>query len=171
MKQSRLRFNFGFLLEAGVGTMREIELDYPEVRLDEEIALVPLKGSFLATRTTEGIYVQGTLHSTTTLPCTRCLEDAIIPISISLDELFYYPPSLAPDGEAVIGEDGFIDLSPVVREMSMLDIPIKVLCRPDCQGLCQVCGQDLNQGDCGCPEDDIDPRFSILQKLLDESEE
>lgn len=171
MKPSRLRFNFGFLLEADFGTTRDIELDYPEVKLDEELTLIPLKGFFSATRTTEGIYIQGDLYSTTTLPCTRCLEDAIIPISISLDELYYYPPSMAPEGEPIIGEDGFIDLAPVVRELSLLDIPIKILCQPDCHGLCQICGQNLNEGDCGCPEEDIDPRFSILQKLLDEPEE
>jgi len=65
-----------------------------------------------------------------------------------------------------VGEDGMIDLAPLVRELSLLSVPIKVLCRPDCQGLCQECGANLNLGECGCATDDIDPRFAVLEALL-----
>jgi uncharacterized protein len=167
MKMSRLRFNFGFLLEADFGTSRHIELDYPSIRLSEDVTLTPLSGSFQATRTTEGIYIQGQLTSSINLPCVRCLDDTIIPITIELDDLFYYPPHTAPEGEYRVGDDGMIDLGPLVRELSLLGVPIKVLCRPECLGLCQECGQNLNEGDCDCPEADIDPRLAALQQLLD----
>ncbi len=166
MKLSRLRFNFGFLLEADYGTIRRIELDYPSIRLSEDVTLTPLAGVITATRTTEGIYIQGELESSMSLECVRCLEEAIVPIQITLDELFYYPPHIAPPGEHRVGDDGMIDLAPLVRELSLLSLPIKVLCRPDCQGLCQECGANLNQGECGCPADDIDPRFAALESLL-----
>jgi uncharacterized protein len=166
MKPSRLRFNFGFLLEADFGTIRTVELDYPEVKVGADVTLIPLRGWFNATRTTEGIYIDGELYSTLTSTCTRCLDEAIIPITITLDELFYYPPHTAPEGELTIGEDGFIDLTPLVRDLSLLEVPIKVLCRPDCQGLCQECGQNLNTGSCDCPDEDIDPRMAALQQLL-----
>jgi uncharacterized protein len=65
-----------------------------------------------------------------------------------------------------VGEDGMIDLAPLVRELSLLALPIKVLCRPDCQGLCQECGANLNLGDCGCAENEIDPRLAALGSLL-----
>ena len=42
----------------------------------------------------------------------------------------------------------------------------KVLCREDCLGLCQECGANLNDGDCGCAPDEIDPRLAALQQLL-----
>lgn len=42
-----------------------------------------------------------------------------------------------------------IDLDPVVREQVLLALPVSVVCREDCKGLCSTCGQDLNQGDCG----------------------
>lgn len=172
MKLSRLRFNFGFLLEADYGTSRLIELDYPTIQLSEDVALTPLTGSFTATRTTEGIYLQGLLQSSMSLECVRCLDDTIVPVEIQLDELYFYPPSTAPEGENRVGEDGIIDLSPLVRELSLLALPIKVLCRPDCQGLCQECGANLNYGDCGCAENEIDPRLALLGKLLDtESDE
>lgn len=171
MKLSRLRFNFGFLLEADYGTIRRIELDYPSVKLSEDVTLTPLVGSFTATRTTEGIYIQGELESSMSQECVRCLDEANIEIHIGLDELYYYPPHIAPAGENWVGEDGMIDLAPLVRELSLLSLPIKVLCRPDCQGLCQECGANLNHGECGCAPDDIDPRFAILGALLKDAQE
>ena len=103
--------------------------------------------------------------------CVRCLDEANIEIHIGLDELYYYPPHIAPAGENWVGEDGMIDLAPLVRELSLLSLPIKVLCRPDCQGLCQECGANLNHGECGCAPDDIDPRFAILAALLKDAQE
>jgi uncharacterized protein len=58
-----------------------------------------------------------------------------------------------------------IDLNPVVREQLLLALPVSVLCREDCKGLCPQCGLDLNSGSCGHrTEKQIDPR---LQKLAD----
>jgi len=158
MKLSRLRFNFGFLLEADYGTSRRIELDYPSIQLSDDVTLTPLQGTLM-----------GRLESSMSLDCVRCLDEAIVPLEIALDELYYYPPQVAPPGEHRVGEDGMIDLAPLVRELSLLALPIKVLCRPDCLGLCQECGANLNLGDCGCDESDIDPRLAMLESLLKNS--
>lgn len=164
---SRLRFNFGFLLEAPNGTSREVELNYPSIRISDDMTLEPLSGSFTATRISEGIYLSGRLQSRLLQQCVRCLEDAIVPLTMEMDELFYYPPNSAPPEAYVVGENGFIDLSPLARELAVLDMPIRPLCRPDCLGLCMTCGQDLNEGDCGCKEEEIDPRLDALRQLLD----
>lgn len=166
---SRLRFNFGFFLEANLGTSRTIELNYPTIEV-EDLTLSPLTGTFTATRTSEGVYVSGRLHTTLAGECVRCLETAVMPIPISLGDLFYYPPQTAAEGEYAIGDDGFIDLAPLVREMAVLETPIQPICRYDCQGLCIECGHNLNEGDCGCEPDPIDPRLSALQQLLDPSD-
>ena len=168
MKMSRLRFNFGFMLEADFGTIRRIELDYPSIKLSDDLTLSPLKGFITATRTTEGIYIQGELESAAALECARCLTETIVPLEFTVDELFYSPPQSAPPGENRVGEDGMIDLAPLVRELSLLSLPVKVLCRDDCQGLCQECGANLNDGDCGCDSGEIDPRLAALQQLLNE---
>ncbi len=168
MKMSRLKFNFGFLLEADFGTIRRIELDYPSIKLSDDLTLSPLKGAITATRTTEGIYIQGELESAAALECVRCLTETIVSLDFTLDELFYYPPQSAPPGENHVGEDGMIDLGPLVRELALLSLPTKVLCREDCLGLCQECGANLNDGDCGCDAEAIDPRLAALQQLLQE---
>jgi uncharacterized protein len=166
-RPSRLRFNFGFLLEAPNGTSREVELDYPSIRVSDDMILEPLRGDFTATRISEGIYISGRLNSHILLECVRCLEDANVPLTLDIDELFYYPPEAAPAETYVVGENGFINLSPLVRELALLDTPIQPLCRPDCQGLCMICGQNLNEGDCDCEDDEIDPRLEALKNLLD----
>ncbi len=164
-RPSRLRFNFGFFLEATLGTSRTIELSYPTIQV-EDLTLSPLTGTFTATRTSEGVYLSGILNSTLISQCVRCLEETTVPIQLKLDDLFYYPANTAPEGEYAIGEDGFIDLAPLVRELTVLETPIQPICQPDCQGLCLECGQNLNEADCGCEANPIDPRFSALQQLL-----
>lgn len=166
-KQSKLRFNFGYLIEAPLGTSRTIELAYPKVRVSEDLTLSPLNGEFSATRTGEGIYLSGELYSNMVVQCTRCLEDTNYPIAFRLDELIYYPPHEAPPGELFIGDTGIIDLAPLFRELSLLEVPIQTICKESCQGLCIECGHNLNEGDCGCKTDDIDPRFAALRQLLD----
>lgn len=168
-RPSRLRFNFGFFLEATLGTSRTIELDYPTIEV-EDLTLSPLAGIFTATRTSEGVYLSGTLNSTLVGQCVRCLEPATTSISMQMDDMFYYPPHTAPEGEHAIGDDGFIDLAPLVRELAVLETPIQPICRTDCQGLCIECGQNLNEGDCGCEPNPIDPRLIALQQLLNPSD-
>ncbi|MCB9420689.1 MAG: DUF177 domain-containing protein [Ardenticatenaceae bacterium] len=166
----RLRFNFGFLLESSLGTSRVIELDYPTIQVSEDVTLTPLQGRLTATRTSEGVYVNGRFQSAILTECVRCLDETLVPIDIEMDELFYYPPETMPQNEdafAFDGETGFIDLGPLMRELSLLALPTQPLCRPDCLGLCMECGQNLNEGDCNCQDDDIDPRMAKLRSLLE----
>ena len=166
-KTSRLRFNFGFLIEAHAGTSRTIELDYPSILLEDEVLLEPLTGAFQAIRNSKGIYITGKLASNAESECARCLDPVRLPIQIELDDLFYHPPQSAPPGEFAVGEDGFIDLAPLVRQLSLLAVPMQPFCQPDCKGLCTECGQNLNDGDCECQIEIIDPRLAALRKLLD----
>ena len=162
---SRLRFNFGFFLEAPLGTSRTYELAYPEIEVDG-LTLTPLNGEFTAVRTSEGVYLTGQLATDHNINCVRCLTDATIDLTLHLDELCYYPPSEAPEGEYVINEEGYIDLAPLVRELVVVETPLHPVCKPECKGLCAQCGQNLNEKTCTCETDDVDPRLAILKQLL-----
>lgn len=168
---SRLRFNFGHLLEGDLGGHRDVELDYPEIEVSEDVHLSPLRGRFRATRTSRGIYLNGALNSNIETECTRCLATISLPIVIELDDLFYYPAHTAPPGEFAVDEDRVVDLAPLIRELSLLAIPMQVYCREDCKGICVQCGANLNENPCDCVVDDVDPRLEALRALLDNSEE
>jgi uncharacterized protein len=59
-----------------------------------------------------------------------------------------------------------IDLDPVVREQVLLALPVSVLCREDCRGLCPTCGEDLNEKDCGHGKvKEVDVRLAKLKDI------
>jgi uncharacterized protein len=62
--------------------------------------------------------------------------------------MFAYKAFDFTESGLLVPEDGNIDLGPIVREYLMLEYPLKPLCKPDCQGLCTVCGENLNLGTC-----------------------
>jgi uncharacterized protein len=164
-KNTRLRFNFGYLLDAGLGSIGKMEIDYPSVWLDDDFSLEPMTGKFQATRTSNGLYLQGILHSFYPAECVRCLDDANVPIDIELDDLFFFRGT-APEGEFEIKDDGSIDLTPLVRELSVLSVPIQTFCRDNCAGLCPTCGINWNDDTCDCDNDNIDPRLAILKTMM-----
>ena len=61
--------------------------------------------------------------------------------------------------------NGQIDLAPMVREEVLLAVPDGPLCRPDCPGLCPICGADLAEGPCGCDTTERDERWAVLDQL------
>lgn len=58
-----------------------------------------------------------------------------------------------------------IDISNDVKDFAMLAIPMKILCREDCRGLCARCGKNLNEGECNCTKEETDPRWEPLLEL------
>ena len=160
-----LQLNVGFLLKEGVGTTRIVSFDESRVT-DDDIELSHLRGDLELTRTAQGILVQGQLQAETPRECARCLEEAAVRFTVDLSDHFVYPPSEATESEYSISEGGFLDLAPIVREDAILAIPMHLVCRPDCRGLCSQCGQNLNEAQCECEHGAIDPRLAVLKTLL-----
>ena len=61
-----------------------------------------------------------------------------------------------------------IDVNEVLETCFILETESRFLCRPDCKGLCPVCGKNLNEGPCACRGESVDPRLAVLSALLDE---
>jgi len=160
-----LRVNVGFLLAQGAGYQRVIDIDLPRVRLDVDLDVEFLKGSLRLSRNSRGILVQGRLETNVLTECARCLTSVFFPVAFDLEELFSYPPSTSTVYS--VEETGFLDLAPLVREEAILAVPMGVLCRPDCAGLCPECGQNLNEGTCNCQRETLDPRLAILRTRLE----
>ena len=109
--------------------------------------------------------------------CVRCLEDTSLEISGDLRYLYYLRSTAGETEESEEEIEEFADYMPVdveyfgrvldilpqVEESIFSLLPTKVLCKEDCKGLCPSCGKNLNEGECGCKNDDADPRLSALR--------
>jgi uncharacterized protein len=165
-----LRINVGFLLKQGAGYSREILFDNPGVLVVEDVQVANLTGSLCLTRTPQGIVVQGELAADAVIECVRCLTPFSLHFTMSLSDLFAFPAPRDADFHFIVDEGGYLDLRPIVREESILAVPIHALCRPDCKGLCPECGENLNETTCGCKRDSVDPRLAPLRALLDDDD-
>ena len=67
-------------------------------------------------------------------------------------------------------EGDVLDVGEILFTCLILEMETKFLCTPDCAGLCQTCGANLNDGPCACPAE-IDPRLAVLRQLLDSEDE
>jgi uncharacterized protein len=101
-------------------------------------------------------------------PCMRCLRDAVIDVVVDARE-YHATADDAPDdlrSEYVV--DSELQLSQWAHDAIATALPVQILCRPDCAGLCPVCGKDLNDDPHGHEETVADPRWAALDALREE---
>ncbi|WP_119072588.1 YceD family protein [Aggregatilinea lenta] len=161
-----LKFNIGFLLAQGAGHQKDIDLDLPRIRVDEDLDLDYVRGPLRFSRNSRGILIQGDLEASVAAECSRCLTPTSVPVSVSLEELFAYPPD--PEMDYSVDDTGILDLAPLLREETILATPMVIVCHDDCAGLCPICGQNFNEGTCDCEQEEIDPRLEALRALKDD---
>jgi uncharacterized protein len=97
-------------------------------------------------------------------PCCRCLEDAVLDLPISAREYQATNPESDEMRTPYLDNDQ-LDLSAWARDALALELPDKILCKPDCAGLCPVCGKDLNVEPHDHGEPEPDSRWSALAEL------
>ena len=121
--------------------------------------------------------VEISISATAESSCARCLEDTSLEISGDLRYLYYLRSAAGETEESEEEIEEFADYMPVdveyfgrvldilpqVEESIFSLLPTKVLCKENCKGLCPSCGKNLNEGECGCKNDDADPRLSALR--------
>jgi len=143
-----LRVNVGFLINQPAGTSREITFDLPDFKLSPDFETSALVGEIRISRTPQGVLAQVDFRASIPASCVRCLEDYVQSLHTNFTELFSYKSHPTTETGLVVPEDGNIDFSPLVREYLLLEVPIKLLCKEDCKGLCSVCGENLNETTC-----------------------
>jgi len=101
-------------------------------------------------------------------PCYRCLDDAVLELRIDVRE---YQASSPDDDELRTPYlvDDLLDVSAWARDAIALALPDKILCRPDCAGLCPECGENLNDNPHVHEETVTDPRWAALEALRDQN--
>ncbi|HEY8080481.1 MAG TPA: DUF177 domain-containing protein [Acidimicrobiales bacterium] len=110
-----------------------------------------------------GLTAAGTLRVPWRAACRRCATDVGGVLEVRVSERF--TASAGPDDEdayPLVGDE--IDLTALVRDAVVLELPLAPLCRDDCAGLCPQCGTDRNVGPCAC-EPEVDPRWATLDAL------
>lgn len=166
-----MQTNVAQLLKAPVGSIRTFLVDDT---LSESSTAYHVKGELTLIRSTNSILVQGRLYTQTKIACSRCLRPFTLKLPLKIEEEFFPTidivtgmklPKPEDPGSFTIDEHHILDLTEAIRQYIVTAIPMKPLCREDCAGLCDICGKDLNLGNCDCHQQEMDPRWAELLKL------
>ena len=123
-----------------------------------------------------GYFLRARLSYEQTLGCTRCLKPIVEQAQSDVELMILVERGPESGGEHALHEqdlgilylqDEFLETDPILIEQLQLNVPMKPLCREDCQGLCPTCGADRNAGPCACEETTADPRWAALAALRD----
>ena len=173
-----LIWNVAGLLADGVGTGRTYDVRDVAIELPEDLQLAGgISGQVRLSRTNRGILADARLATSLAGECARCLRPLTTPIDIELEEEYLpsidlttgRPVDTEAEPEALrLTDHHELDLEPSVRDAISLAEPIAPLDRPDCPGLCVVCGLPLDEGQHDHPDDDIDPRLEALKAFRPE---
>ena len=157
-------FRFEFSLAPG-----EIDLTGEEAKLKTPVCVEgELKRGIVETE------VGGKIYTELEIECTRCLQTIERKLEIPFEAAFVTEENYTQAREAELGAkdldisvyDGQkIDITELVREQILLNLPEQIFCRDDCRGLCEKCGANRNLVDCNCIEKEIDPRWLALKNL------
>lgn len=131
---------------------------------------IEVEGEFFCTGDNR-ISLRGQASATAASRCSRCLEPVRIPLSAGIDALYAKQPD--PDDPDLYGFEGHaVDLEDAARDALLLELPLQFFCKPDCKGLCPVCGTNLNRVTCTCQEGNVvTGPFSALKSIVLNNEE
>lgn len=133
---------------------------------DPDITILAVRFSGEAKGLGGFVELNGAIECRFSAHCARCLEETErslnVPVRVAAIEADKLADDSDPDRFPVT--DGSVDLDALCFEQLAVNLPMRVLCREDCKGLCPKCGQNLNLADCGCDRRQTDPR---LEGLMD----
>ena len=124
----------------------------------------PAPAELSVTRASSGTVLELAFDVSLDGPCFRCLQDAELALELRLREYEATKPESDDERTEYLYDDR-LDLSAWAHDALALALPDKILCRPDCAGLCPVCGKDLNAEPHEHVEERTDPRWAALESL------
>lgn len=149
-----------------VTSAADLDMDIPEIPVASSVHL-----DLEISKRRDTFLIEGWVSISAALECARCLDPFHQEIEGTMallvhrgdvprvDEWDDEVKVIAPEAETV-------DLTDEIRDAILLSLPVQPLCSEDCQGLCPLCGQNLNrEGTCGCRTEIIDPRWEVLRTL------
>jgi uncharacterized protein len=157
-----------YRLRSGESLRDEQEVEIAPIELGgQRYLVVPenVPAEVTVTRASTGTVYELRFHVRLHGPCFRCLGDAVFDDDLSLREYQAESPGGADELTTPYVKDNRLDLSAWARDGLVLALPDKILCRPECAGLCPVCGVDLNVQPHEHEHDELDPRWAALATL------
>ncbi|HRD01476.1 MAG TPA: DUF177 domain-containing protein [Candidatus Saccharicenans sp.] len=155
----------------------DFDQDFDFVSLDlveEEAAfLEPVHSIVSVKKIGSEVLIKGKLNTRMSFICSRCLRPFEYGVNVVFD-LAYLPEELDEQKEELDEEDlgrffyyhQQLDLREIILEQLNLSIPLRPLCSEDCEGLCPICGQLVQNGQCRCQVNSSDPRLEKLKSFL-----
>ena len=144
----------------------EMEVLSDPVRFED----IRVEGEFFCTGN-HRISLRASAEAAAATRCSRCLEPITVPVTAQIDALYAKTPD--PDDQDLYGfEASAVELEDAVRDALLLELPLQLFCKPDCRGLCPVCGANLNKVTCTCQEGgEVITPFSALKSIVLNNEE
>jgi len=158
-----LYINLSDLKEIGSRKQVSLELEFHGLEfVNREIEIEePIKLELEIFNTRDSFVVEGKLKAELILSCSRCLKKYSSPIELDISEDVL---------KSEMEDEEELYLDEIVVDNIILSLPMKPLCSDDCQGICPECGQNLNEGECDCEVEALDPRLAKLKDFYNEDD-
>lgn len=115
------------------------------------------------------VRVQGKAEVTLRMNCDRCLKPVDEILHLDFEQEVFSPEVARPDSmddDQPYMEDYQLNVEELVNTEITVNLPMKVLCKADCKGICRQCGKDLNMGSCECDAFVPDPRMAAIKDIF-----
>ena len=153
----------------GASVSFSASVDLSDLQYGESFPVTePVEASGTVRNTAGVLVMNGSVHTTIHGVCDRCASDFDAYVEFPIDVVLVTElTNEENEDEWVFPLEGdSADLEDIIRTVFVLNLDSKLLCKPDCKGLCCRCGKNLNDGPCNCQKE-LDPRFAALKQLLE----
>lgn len=160
------------------GMSGSVDIDEPCPKEMEIECTAPVKGQIKVENTGTLLLISGEVETKIKFECSRCLVDFTESVDAEIEEEFRVERvgdmmrALPLDEEdiesAKLVENNLLDIDELIRQTLLVTLPIAPLCRPECQGLCTTCGENLNVRKCTCPLAEPESPWHVLAELMEE---
>ena len=153
----------------GASTDFAASIDLSDLRYGNSFPVTePVEASGTVRNTAGVLMMTGSIHTTIHGVCDRCASDFDSYVEFPIDVVLVTELSNEENEDEWVFplEGDSANLEDIIRTVFVLNLDSKLLCKPDCKGLCCRCGKNLNYESCSCQKE-LDPRFAALKQLLD----
>jgi uncharacterized protein len=158
-----MMINVSQLLNEAIGSIRDYAVDE-----ELESGNGRITGSMKLMRTDKGVLVSAKMSTDIQSTCSRCLKEFDQSLDVAFEEEAFHSNDGPSDVEfeaSAIDDKRILDLTEAVEQYLYLAVPVKPVCREDCQGICSQCGADLNETTCVCDQETRDSPWAEMLKM------